>query len=58
MRFLRGAQDEVPICAFPVGLLDETLFWVSRGHSFIVEETSCIACGDPVCTIFIDREPQ
>lgn len=56
--FCEGRRTEVPICAFPVGLLDETLFWVSRGHRFSVEETSCIACGDPVCTIFIDREPQ
>jgi len=56
--FCEGRRADAPICAFPVGLLDETLFWVSRGHRFSVQETSCIACGDPVCTIFIDREPQ
>lgn len=55
--FCEGRRADVPVCAFPVGLLEETLFWVSRGNRFAVEETSCIACGDPVCTICIDKEP-
>jgi len=56
--FCEGQRADVPICAFPVGLLEETLFWVSRGSRFSVEETSCIACGDPVCTICIGKEPR
>jgi len=56
--FCEGLRADVPICAFPVGLLEETLFWVTRGNRFLVEETSCIACGDPVCTIRIGKEPQ
>jgi len=56
--FCEGQRADAPICAFPVGLLEETLFWVSRGNRFSVEETSCIACGDPVCTIRIGKEPQ
>ncbi len=56
--FCEGQRADAPICAFPVGLLEETLFWVSRGNRFSVEETSCIACGDPVCTICIGKEPQ
>ncbi len=56
--FCEGRRAEAPTCAFPVGLLEETLFWVSRGSRFSVEETSCIACGDPVCTICIDKELQ
>lgn len=55
--FCEGRRVDVPVCAFPVGLLEETLFWVSRGNRFMVEETSCIACGDPVCTICVDKEP-
>lgn len=56
--FCEGQRADAPICAFPVGLLEETLFWVSRGNRFSVEETSCVACGDPVCTICIGKEPQ
>ncbi|MCJ7548472.1 MAG: hypothetical protein MUQ30_02180 [Anaerolineae bacterium] len=56
--FCEGQRADAPICAFPVGLLEETLFWISRGNSFSVEETSCIACGDPVCTICIGKEPR
>lgn len=56
--FCEGQRADVPICAFPVGLLEETLFWVSRGSRYSVEETSCIACGDPVCTICIGKEPR
>ena len=56
--FCEGQRADVPICSFPVGLLEETLFWVSRGSRFSVEETSCIACGDPVCAICIGKEPR
>ncbi len=56
--FCEGRRADTPACAFPVGLLEETLFWVSRGNRFPVEETSCIACGDPVCTICIGKKPQ
>jgi predicted hydrocarbon binding protein len=56
--FCEGRRADAPICAFPVGLLEETIFWVSRGNRFSVEETSCIACGDPVCTICVGKELQ
>ncbi|MGC9348190.1 MAG: 4-vinyl reductase [Anaerolineae bacterium] len=50
-------QTEAPSCSFVVGVLEEILFWVTRGRHFIVEETTCIACGDPVCTICVDKVP-
>lgn len=53
-----GRRAEAPVCGFAVGLLEEALFWVTRGSRFLVEETSCIACGDPVCAIYIGKEPQ
>jgi len=56
--FCEGQRADAPICAFPVGLLEETLFWVSRGRRYSIEETSCVACGDPVCTIRIGKEPR
>ncbi len=55
--FCARRRTDEPVCAFPVGLLEETLFWVSRGQRFLVEETTCIACGDPVCTFLVEREP-
>lgn len=48
--------DEV-VCHLAVGLLQESLYWVSGGKAFNVEETSCIARGDPACTIVIDQAP-
>jgi len=37
--------------------LQEALYWLSGGKVFNVEETACIAKGDPACTIVIDRIP-
>ncbi len=47
----------VPCCHLAVGWLQETLFWVSGGKCFEVEEQKCISCGDSACTIVIDRTP-
>lgn len=48
-------QTESPACSLMVGILEESLYWVSRGRRFWVEETNCIACGDPVCMIRVDK---
>jgi predicted hydrocarbon binding protein len=40
-----------------VGLLQESLYWLSGGKIFNVEETECIARGDPACTILIEKQP-
>lgn len=50
-------RAEEPVCHLAVGLLQEALYWVSGGKVFNVEETACIACGDPSCTIVIDQTP-
>jgi predicted hydrocarbon binding protein len=46
-----------PVCHLAVGLLQESLYWLSSGRIFNVEEISCIARGDPACTILIDKTP-
>lgn len=46
-----------PTCHLAVGLLEESLHWVSRGRRFNVEEVSCIAAGDETCTIVISKKP-
>jgi predicted hydrocarbon binding protein len=50
-------KAEEPICHLAVGLLQESLYWVSGGKIFNVEETGCIAKGNSACTIVIDKTP-
>lgn len=46
-----------PVCHLAVGLLQESLYWLSGGKIFNVEETACIARADSACTIAIDQTP-
>ncbi len=46
-----------PVCYWVVGLLQETLYWLSGGKIFHVEEISCVAHGDAACTLEIDLVP-
>ena len=50
-------QTKEPVCHLAVGLLQESLFWLSGGRLFIVEESACMARGDSCCTIQIDQTP-
>lgn len=52
-----GRKSDSPCCHLAVGLLEEALYWVSGGKNFYVEEVSCIATGDPACTILIGKQP-
>lgn len=52
-----GVETAQPCCHLAVGLLQESLLWLSGGKTFQVEETACIACGDDACTIAIKRKP-
>jgi len=54
--FCWGRQTDAPACSYVVGLIEEVLFWISRGQRFNVEEISCIACGDPLCTFSVDKQ--
>lgn len=49
--------EQEPVCYGTVGLLQESLRWVSGGHEFRVEETQCMAVGDDLCEFAIGREP-
>jgi predicted hydrocarbon binding protein len=46
-----------PCCHLAVGLLQESLKWVSNGREFHVEEINCIAAGDDNCIISINKQP-
>jgi predicted hydrocarbon binding protein len=52
-----GRHEAEPVCHLAVGLLQESLYWVSSGKVFNVEETACIARGDAACTIEIEKLP-
>jgi hypothetical protein len=54
--FCWGRHTEAPACSYFVGLLEEVLFWISRGRRFNVEEVACIACGDTVCRFNVDKQ--
>jgi len=45
-----------PVCHLAVGIIQESLYWVSGGKVFDVEEVSCIAKGDPTCSIRIEKQ--
>jgi predicted hydrocarbon binding protein len=46
-----------PCCHLAVGILQESAYWVSNGKSFHIEETMCIAAGDPICSFNIGKRP-
>jgi predicted hydrocarbon binding protein len=46
-----------PACHLAVGLAEEALYWLSSGKMFQVDESACIARGDPHCTLQIDATP-
>lgn len=50
-------KSDIPCCHLAVGIIQEALYWVSGGKNFSVQETSCVACGNDVCTIVIDKRP-
>jgi predicted hydrocarbon binding protein len=52
-----GRQTTEPCCHLAVGLLQEAAYWASNGKYFEVEEVSCVAGGNPVCTLVLDKRP-
>ena len=52
-----GVTAEQPCCHLAVGLLQESLEWLSGGKTFEIKETACHASGADCCTIEIPRKP-
>ncbi len=50
-----GRRSQQPTCSFLVGLLDESLYWVSNGRRFKVEEVACVAVGAEACVIAVQK---
>jgi len=49
--------SERPCCHLAVGLLRESLNWVSNGREFLVREDECVATGHDACVITIVKKP-
>ncbi len=52
----RSGVDK-PVCFIAVGLLQESLKWVSGGNEFRVNESKCVALNDPVCEFVVQKDP-
>jgi hypothetical protein len=52
-----GRKADKAMCHMATGLLQEGLRWVSGGKEFRVDETACIAIGDPSCVFHVYKEP-
>lgn len=52
-----GRKADRPTCFIAVGILQETLRWVSGGLEFRVDELECISMGAKSCVFKIDKEP-
>lgn len=52
-----GRKTTIPACSLMVGLLQESLCWVSGDKLFDVEEVACVALGDAECITQIVRQP-
>jgi predicted hydrocarbon binding protein len=50
-----GRRSDAPCCDLAVGLLEEAIYWLSGGGSGYVEEVSCVAAGEPTCTILVGK---
>lgn len=52
----RSGLDK-PVCFVGMGLLQESLKWVSGGSEFRVNESKCMGMGDDVCEYIIQKNP-
>jgi len=52
-----GRTADKPVCHALVGILQESLRWVSNGHEFYVNETQCRATGSDTCVFTVNKKP-
>lgn len=52
-----GRSADRPICYIAIGILQESLRWVSGGLEFRIQEIECVAMGAESCVFRIDKEP-
>ena len=52
-----GRHSDRPVCHIALGVLDESMHWISGGKSFFIEEVACIAMGAAACSFHIHKQP-
>ena len=50
-------KAEEPVCHLAIGVLNAASNWASGGHKYRIQETECVAMGDPNCVIMIEKQP-
>jgi predicted hydrocarbon binding protein len=50
----QSAPITKPVCYIPAAIIDEMMEWATD-QKHLVEETTCIAMGDPVCTFRVSK---
>lgn len=55
--FCTGEAAYAAGCLLPVGVAEESLYWLSGGKMFSVEEIACITRGDAACIVQVDETP-
>ncbi len=53
-----GRTADKPVCHALVGILQESLRWISNGHEFYVSETQCRATGSDSCVFAVNKKPM
>ena len=53
----RERRAAEPVCQLAVGLAEESLYWLSGGKIFNVEEIACAARGDEACSLRVNETP-
>jgi len=51
------SPDNVLLCSYIIGLLQEYLSWAGMGKFYLVEETECRGAGASTCSFCINRQP-
>lgn len=52
-----GRTSDEPVSYLAIGVLQGALGWVSEGKRFRLAQTQCMASGDDLCVIAIEKQP-
>lgn len=53
--FAWGRSTDKPVCHMMVGILQESMRWVSNGYEFTIRETECCASGGKRCVFRLNQ---
>jgi predicted hydrocarbon binding protein len=53
-----GRESQTPVCYTTAGFVDGLVAWAVGGNTWKVEETGCMAMGEPACTFRISKKTE